>query len=529
MFPDLARILALPRNELPPLDLVFRLSEYLRNPGSSAVLRPQQVQLIRDALELRGAVAHMPVGSGKTLPTLLLPTILNASKPMLMLPAALREKTRRDFARYALDWKVRLPELVSYEEMCRKDREHKLTTDRPDLLLCDECDPLHRDNAVSRRVDRYVAAFRPIYLELSGTYMTEHLTDYAGPTVRVLGANAPVPLTSAEQERWANVLDNQVQTLVRIDPGPLATAFSSGFHEHFRNTRGVVCGRGVECSSSIRCSTFSPPLPEQLATMITIVQATGRRPDGEILSEWELPDCTCQLALGFYYIWDPLPPRWWIRPRRAWHSYVRAVKDEKIPAFDTEKCITDALDAHHPHALPPAANEARELLAQWRAVKDEYEPNPVPVWVDPTPVHQVAAQARAVASGRGTLIWCEHTTALAPAFEALGIPYYGGGRDPELAPPGQLIAVSRPAHYRGKNLQHGWHRNVITKPSASQKINEQKIGRTHRDGQKSPHVAVEFLESIDYHGQVLERVLAKARAVSRSSGVPHKLVLADWI
>jgi hypothetical protein len=525
--PDLARILALPRNELPPLDLVVRLSEHLRKPGSSALLRPQQVQLIRDALELRGAVAHMPVGSGKTLPTLLLPTILNAQKPMLMLPATLRDKTQRDFAEYALDWKVRLPELVSYEEMCRKDREHKLTTDRPDLLMADECDPLHRDNAVARRVDRYVktADPRPIYIELSGTYITEHIADYAAPTVRVLGAGAPVPLAPSEQERWANAIDNQIQTLVRV-PGP---ELPGGFHEWYRTTRGVVCGRGVECSSSIRASTFSPPLPPTLEQTIKIVRATGRRPDGEVLSEWELPDVTCQIALGFYYVWDPLPPKWWIRPRRAWHSYVRAVKDERLPTFDTEKCITDALDARNPHALPPESNEARELLARWRAVKDEYEPNPVPVWIDPTPVHQVAARARAVANGRGTLIWCEHTTALAPAFESLGIPYYAGGRDPELATPGQLIAVSIEAHHRGKNLQFHWHRNLITKPMASQKRAEQLIGRTHRSLQKNPHVDVEFLATIEYHHEVLARVLAKARAVSKSTKVDHKLVLADWI
>jgi hypothetical protein len=260
-------------------------------------------------------------------------------------------------------------------------------------------------------------------------------------------------------------------------------------------------------------------MPPKLKAIIDDVALTSMRPDGELLDEWELPECLCQLACGFYYVWDPMPPDWWLLPRRAWRAYERSVLDEHLPGFDSPSMIANALD-HGGPLQPPAANLGRELLQAWRAVRDQFTPNPVPVWLDASIMTQAVERA-----GAGCLIWTKYR-AVGHLLEGLGVPYYGGGTNPRAAK-GKTIAASIAAHGTGKNLQ-AWHRSLVLTPMANANAWEQLIGRTHRLGQRADTVHVDVLASIDYHGAVLGRVLAEARATSAASGFSHKLVDADW-
>lgn len=560
--PELLRVLALPERVPPTPEVIRALSMHCRKRshhtcsaacrpgcprnGTENLLRDQQASVLIEAYEY-GCIAPIPVGAGKTLPTFLLPFLIASQRPGLLVPAALREKTKRDFADYAQDWRVRLPEVISYEEMYRADRHDLLMRRMFDLLMADECDPLMNDNACMRRVKRFVfnargrypadftpeqraawdawrASHRFTFLPMSGTLIGEQLERYHGVTTWALGDKAPMPLSADDAERWASALDSEVKAIARHDPGALGQ-IPGGFHAFFRSRRGVVCGQGVSCPASIRASVWEQALPEVLAQTVREVAASGMRPDGEILDEWGLPDCLCRIALGHYPIWDPPPPSWWLRPRRAWWGYVRAVLDEHLPDFDTAGQIVTALDHPNPYAYasPPAADEARALLAEWRAVKDRFEPTPVPVWLDVSPLVEIAARAK---QNTGTLVWTPFV-AVGQMLEAMGLPYYGAARDPETAPPGHSIAVSVAAHHRGKNLQ-AWHRNLILRCPAKAKINEQLIGRTHRPGQNATSIFLEYLGSIGYHRDVLDRVMSEARAVTRASGVPQKLTLADW-
>lgn len=584
--PELARVLALPERVPPTDDVVRALSVHCRKRshhtcsaacrpgcprnGTENLLRGQQASVLIEGYEY-GCIAPIPVGAGKTLPTFLLPFLINAARPMLMVPAALREKTKRDFADYAQDWRVRLPEIVSYEEMYRADRHDLLTRRMPDLLMADECDPLMNDNACARRVRRYCREHRPRFVPMSGTLIGDKLERYHGVTTWALGSKAPMPTSTDDAERWASALDSEVKAIARHDPGALGQ-IPGGFHHHFRTRRGVVCGQGVACPASIRASVWEQALPEVLAQTVREVAASGMRPDGEILDEWGLPDCLCRIALGHYPIWDPAPPSWWLRPRRAFWSAIRELLAAEHPDFDTAGQIVTALDRterlrngpvqrvwtdtipkpeyaamieadpepdwpdecyqdvqrvviDHPGDGPrvPGHAELAELLAEWRAVKDRFEPTPVPVWLDVSPLVEIMQRAKA---NPGTLVWTPFV-AVGQMLELMGLPYYGADRDPETAPPGHSIAVSVMAHHRGKNLQ-AWHRNTILRCPAKAKINEQLIGRTHRPGQNATSIFLEYLGSISYHRDVLDRVMAEARAVTRASGVQQKLTLADW-
>lgn len=548
----LARVLSLPRREPASPELVEELSRYLRVRGSDDVcpagpgtpedpclrcggtgrimLRPAQVEALREVWEYGCLFAALGVGAGKSLLGFLIATLLGSLRPVLLIPKKLEGKTKREFAGYARDWKVRLPALVSYQLLGNPKRERLLLDgDRklgipaePDLLIADECQALfNTDVAVTRRWLRCIERCRPIAVPMSGTLFGANLMRYHHIAAAVMGDRAPMPVRPAEAERWAQALDRELGVLHRIAPGELES-IPGGYHKWFRESRGVLVLQSPDCNASIEFSLWQPDVPPALRQIIEDVALSSLRPDDELLDELELPECLSQLALGFYYRWDPPPPSWWLDPRRAWYRYVRDVIEAKLEGFDSTAPVVAALD--YPGGLePPDAIRGRALLAAWREVRDQFEPNSVPVWIDVSVLVQAAEHARK----QGTLVWVRFTEA-GEMLAKLGIPYYGGGTEPDSdAPPGQPIALSIQAHATGRNMQ-AWDRSLVLTPPANADGWEQLIGRTHRAGQKSDTVLVECISTIDYHAATLSRVLAQARADSKAADIKHKLVLADW-
>ena len=553
--PSLQRIRELPRREQATEELIDLLSCYLRtrpcdDDGEPNRLRPPQAEALCELFEVGGLFAPMRVGSGKTLVTLLAPTLMNAQRPVLMVPAALRDKTRREFAEYRRNWRVRLPHIVSYQEMGRSDKNGHLFELAPDLLILDEAHWARNANAaVTRRIRRYIEYAKPIVVCLSGTLITSKLMDYHHLMMWALQERAPVPIMPSEAERWAKALDGNLSTLNKIHPGALES-LPGGFHAWMRGTRGVVPTPGSDCDAGIEMSTWTPKLTPELNKIIVDTAVTGMRPDGELLDEWELPDCLCQLALGFYYKWDPMPPEWWLRPRRGWRAYCKSILDEHLDHFDSESQIVNALDRKarsepvawrlvetpdgfveeptewetRPHTgpTPPAAADGKQLLDAWRGVKDQFEPNSVPVWYTGDVVEQAVRSA-----DKSCLIWVKYR-AFGEALQRMGVPYYGGGTNPEAAAPGSTIALSIQAHSTGKNLQ-AWNRSLVTTPMAKAGAWEQLIGRTHRAKQKADTVYVQVINALEYHASVIDRVTSEARATSGASGFSQKLVEATWV
>lgn len=539
---EVARVLCLPRRAPMTDEQRLALSKYCRlrdtdDDGSPIELWPDQATAIRDALRVGGLFAPMPVGAGKTLITLLLPTLTQAQRPMLVIPANLREKTKRQFATDRRNWKVRLPTLVSYQELGRPDRADLLLREQPDLLMLDEAQWVSNlEAAVTRRIQRYIREVTPMVVALSGTLITDNILDSHAAALWTLRSRAPIALDRSVAEQWASALS---KTGSMITHAGALDLLPGGFHHWFRHTEGVAASNASECGASIEISKWRPEMSDQLRKLIEAVSVSGMRPDGEPLDEWELPDCLCQLALGFFYRWDPRPPDWWLNPRRAWREYVRGVLDQQSPHFDSEGQIVQALDQEQnrggwTHFLwawqqggqmpqPPDAQDGRNRLARWRDVRDRFEPNPVPVWLDPSIMQQAAAWARAEPG----IVWVRHRAA-GWAMQSLGIPYYGGATEPEQADSRISIACSIKAHGEGKNLQ-AWHRALVTCPLAQALGWEQLIGREHRPKQKSNVVEVSIINTIPYHTEVMERVLRQARAIVVASGFRQKLTSATWV
>ncbi len=94
---DLARILALPRRTHTDLAaLATELTALLKQPAGNMSLRHIQALALYDIGTVNGGFLPIGVGEGKTLISLLAPFVLNAAKPILLLPAGLQEKTQRE-------------------------------------------------------------------------------------------------------------------------------------------------------------------------------------------------------------------------------------------------------------------------------------------------------------------------------------------------------------------------------------------------------------------------------------------------
>lgn len=545
---DYERVLALPeRPSVTPeqrelLSASLRKREYgidqLGQPRRNE-LRLLQAIALRELYEMPGVFAPITTGGGKTLPSLLAATLLQSKRAVLVVPARLRDKTRRAFVDLLADWHVSMPTLLSYSEISVPSKPHRLRECEPDLLILDEAHKAKNEDAsCTRRIKRTIEQCTPRVLVMSGSLITEELMHAWQFAVWALRQWAPVPLVEATARRWAEAVDRDVGALHRVGAGILddlpgdPTTGEQGFWPHFRSRRGVVpvvSGTGDDvCHQALTISVWQPTLPKRLQDLIEQTIVTRMRPDGELLQDLDIPDVLHDESHGFYSIWDPMPPDSWRLPRRAWNGYVRDVLDLKLDHFDSPATIAIALD--HPESpQPPDADAGRKLLALWRQVEPTFVPNPVPVWVDDSPVRELAERIK---SQPGTLCWVKQT-AVGERLQQYGVRYFPGGTDPERDAivrrgVGEPIALQYQAFAEGFNLQHGWWRAIYSHLSKQQTTWQQTLARIHRSGQTRDCEA-EVRIAIAAHGNALSSAYAAALGTARSSAAGHKLVDATWI
>ena len=143
-------------------------------------LRPIQARALASLFDYRGLLAAMSVGAGKTILSAVAGTLLESERILLLVPARLKEKTRRDFAVLANHWRMSEVRIESYEKISRVSGADILANFRPDLLICDEVQALKNPRAaVTRRVWRFVVEHREevIFVGMSGTIASRSLMD----------------------------------------------------------------------------------------------------------------------------------------------------------------------------------------------------------------------------------------------------------------------------------------------------------------------------------------------------------------
>lgn len=611
---ELNRVSKVPRRVMSPEDaawLADELTARLKKPRGTMRLKPVQGWALYELGTVGGLLGALSVGSGKTLVSLLAPVVMKSHRPVLIVPAGLVEKTKRDKEVLEQHWHLPLfIRIMSYEWLGREQAAKALTEWDPDLVILDECHRAknNRDAAVARRITRFFRehskkarvvvphaglAFgggKPVVkaplhcAALSGTVTKRSLHDYAHILTWCLPAELlPIPTHYTDLSLWADALDEKKNEVRRIDPGALEilcvddadrelwrtdriTAARKTYRRRLVETPGVVATSESKVDASLVVRGLRVDMGPGVDEAFTVMRKDWKTPDG-----WTIPDAITwarharELALGFFYVWDPRPPIEWQRARAAWHQNVREIlkhsrtydSEKQVRNFALQGALKVLPESWHPYAKEIASPKVKiwtpaqrlacseqlmtELrskklkdddewivsLFEWKGLQNTFEINTRPEWIDATACEFVATWAR---KNTG-IVWTEHTCVGSRLSTEFGLNYYGRkGLDAQ----GRFIyehdtrtslAASRPANGEGLNLQ-GWCKNLITSLLPNGARNEQLLGRTHREGQFADEVEVEFIVSCDEHLKSLDQALKDARYIESSTGSPQKLLLA---
>lgn len=510
-------------------------SKALRTPRGQMRLRPVQAAALAAIHASGGLLGFIGVGEGKTLISYLAPLVLEAKRPILIVPAKLREKTRRDFQALLPHWHPhRGYKVISYEKLGRAKWHDLLDHIQPDLIVCDEAHRLkNRRAAVTRRVERYLQENdHCAFVAMSGTLTSRSLTDFGHLAMWALAERTPLPRGREELKRWSRAVDEKVKQ--RVHPGVLMElvdgeltlqSVRAGVARRIHESPGVIHTPLAGVDSSLIMEGFSVKLPPTVEPYLDDLVSRYIAPNGEECTPADVWRVSRQLVLGFYYRWDPPPPAPWLRARNAWWRFVRETLERDLPELDSELRIAQAIDRAIDHGAKPQG--AEELVA-WRNVRHIYTPNVVPTWVSQEPLKQILARV----PKRPTLIWVEHV-AVGKWFERQGIPYHHNqGLDATRTyvedREGQTIALSVNANAEGRNLQ-AWDHNLVTTFPSSGRVAEQLIGRTHRKGQTADEVTFDVHIG---HPKVYEGFLQAYRDAQYQHAMtqsPQKLLLADLV
>lgn len=541
---ELSRILKIPRRVWTKdegEELAQLMTELLKTNKGTMSLRAIQAVSLYDLGSYGGLICLVRVGGGKTLIAFLAPYVCEALRPLLLIPANLRNKTKNDMRLYRPHFEISpMMAIESYEMLARAKQAHYLNLTKPDLIICDEAHHLKNTQAaVTRRLKRYLKENPNTKLVfLSGTLTNRSITEYwhlfrwALPHQYV-----PMPHDFSELHMWSLALDEKVPPGSRVRPGALELLCNEEERELFKKdklkavrraysrrlveTPGVVATKETFQGTALFVRPLQLELPKVVQDAFQRLRDDWELPDGQPISEGTVAaQHAKELALGFYYRWNPTPPDDWLKARREWCSFVRKVLRWNKLELDTEEQVKIAVEVG---AYPRGV----EFYNNWFSIKDTFIPNTEPVWL-----HDFAVRAAwNWAKKKKGIVWVYHR-AFGECLEAIsGMTYYGEGgfaRDGsfiEEHPPGEPLIASINANREGKNLQI-WNTNLIVHAMSSGKWWEQVIGRTHREGQKN-EVVFDVLASCIEHYQSYYKALGDAIYVQDSTPQVQKLLYAE--
>lgn len=550
---ELRRILSLPRRSLDSgAEWADRLTNALRAPWGTMRLRPIQALLLKEACEVGGAFGPISAGEGKTLITYLAPVMVGATRPVLIVPAALRDKTRKEFRQLARHWLGPHPDtyqIVSYQELGRTTAGAELDKEghvirpglleklRPDCVIFDEVHKVKNAKAaVTRRVKRYLKANPGVkVIAMSGTITKRSLKDYAHIARWCLPLTCPVPQTDDDLEAWASAVDEKVASYQRLKPGALRLfAKSWDDRDPLQSARQAYRARLVETPGVVATQDG------RLGTSLVVAPwgDGGKDPAIEegfklLREKWSTPDGQCfadpltlarharSLCLGLWYRWKVQPPDNWANARRAWAGECRELIKTNHRNLDSEKHIVKHLDLYP---------ESRPLYDEWAAVKPVFTPQVEAVWISDEALEWVAKWLK---EGPG-IVWCKHTLFGLELARRTGLPYYrqGGLNAQKQAiedhPANQSLIASIDSNGTGRNLQK-WNRNLIVSSLCNGEQIEQLLARTHRPGQDAEEVTADFYMGCAETLMGLTQARADCLYTQNTIGQAQRLIYCDYL
>lgn len=523
-------------------DLVDGLTEELKTPEGTQKLKPTQAVGLYELNIYRGLFGAQRVGSGKTLETLLAPTVLEDHRSVLLLPAALIAKTERERSEvYSPHWKVsRGLRPMSYEQLGRtqavdeKTGKSILDTWRPTLIIADECHKLKNAKAaVTRRVARYMADYPDtVFAALSGTIVKHSLSDYGHMLAWCLKNGAPVPLDRAELLAWGEVLDAgddwsmfaDAKKRAMLEPLRAGKSISvrEAFQQRLSQTPGVVMSEGDRgCTASLLIRGIEFDVSPKTEQNFEKLRQDWETPDGWMMSDgMECWKTARELACGLHYLWDPRPPEEWLEARRAWAKFAR---DTLLYSrtYDSEMQLAAAVDR--------GVVKDGGVLDAWRKMKPTFVPNVVYEWHDDAALDVCMIWAKHEGPG---IIWTAHEFFARELAKQSGFMYYGAGGMTDdggtIEQEGgkKTVIASMPANGTGRNLQ-AFSRSLVTAAPSGGDQWEQLLGRTHREGQKADEIVYDVLLGCRESVKSIQDAMTGARMIQETTGLDQLLLSCD--
>ena len=466
-------------------------------------LKPIQAVALSEIAQHRGGVLPIRVGGGKTLISLLAPRVTGSVRPLLLLPAHLRDKTREETRLYRRHWHLPpLQRIESFQMLSRVSGADMLTDYAPDQIFADEAHCLKNPQAAcTKRTARYMRANpETVLVVASGTITKRSVRDFTHLAAWALGRLSPCPANYDALDEWSRALDVNVPSARRLLPGALSVLKADPFEDirhafrrRLTETPGVVATQEGPLPIELTIRSHAIELAPELVSAYERLREDWITPDDHPIADgiamWRHAR---ELASGFYTIWDPRPPSDWSDARRDWAGECREILKTNRRNLDTELQVRRAVAdlGLYPHALP--------ALQRWQRIGPTFEPNSVPVWVSSRTLDWIANWAR---SNAPALIWTERPAVGRKLAELHGLPYYGqlgidseSGRYVEHHDPDKdgSAVLSIDANSVGRNLQR-WRANLVIDVAPNGAKWEQMLGRTHRDGQKAEEVTVDVL------------------------------------
>lgn len=424
--PDLQRVLALPRREIPDEAkreaLIDLMTERLArsNPscrctelgrGCITRLRAVQAWALYEIGLYGGMLGPINVGDGKTLINILAPLQLaarwNGKTILLLVPAKLVDQLVREYLLVREHFRVpalvvhgnatsvrseepTVLHVISYERLSRADATSFLETLAPDAIIADEAH--HLSNATAVRTGRFlrylVKRFGTRCVFHSGSMTDDSIDDFWHLAAFALREGSPLPLDQHVKDDWAGALDPSDSpappgALARLcdQPDPTTEELRAAFHRRLVETRGVITSTTplvhVSLTITERAAPTIPPVVDQA---LRDLRGTWCRPDGEeILDALSFFRCARELACGFFYRWvfrhgeTTAQIDEWLEARKLYRSELRGMLYRPQPKLDSPHLLGLAAARAHASTSRPKGKDL------WWEKNEEGES--VPCWL----------------------------------------------------------------------------------------------------------------------------------------------------
>lgn len=537
--PDVQRVLNIPRVDTPHaapggmwspaldgVDVTFALlrPEVRGDPEryrDAPKLFPVQSRMLVHAERARGLVAYVGVGRGKTPVALLLPTVWNLQRPVLLTRASLVEQMERAAAFWGQWFQVRPLTVRSHHWLSTRPGAEEFHALAPDGLIIDEADAFSGKNSARTKTLLPYVQKRPgtRLAVMSGTLLRDSVVGPDHLSLLALRERSPLPTRPLTLDALSRAVDAPPPGEMRAAPGvwqPLCDATGHGDIRAALGTRltqtvGVVVSQDEQPLPSLNLHMVPAAVPAGIRAAMDNARDTWALPDGQELKlALELFTLLRQLNSGFYY-----RPRWntedgrpdleWIDARAEW-----------------SRCLTHALGNEQWNATRGRL-EARAVAGLWnpkawqvwKEVRDRHGRGGPPretVWLDDSMLRMCADEV--TRQGRPAVVWVLHRAVGRRLAELTGWPLYlDGPADASriLDEDGsRTIIASIPAHGTGRDLQ-AWSVAHWLEVSGSNVVCEQLLGRHHRFGQRAHCVDV-YIWALTW---IAKRALQRAEEADR--------------